>query len=210
MRIRTIFIVRKVIFSMIWLAPYISMIIGLYAFNSAWLAFILYHLSIIFFVRKEKLSPLIKGWDWKIGIGAIVFGLLGGIILYLLAPSAGVDSFMLSPILDRLGLQGFWWLLFVIYHFTVNPWFEEIFWRQKLGKSSKRLVKNDFFFAGYHVLVLALFLQWMWILLAFVILLTAAWLWRQLARRYEGLILPVLSHMAADASIMIVVYLLAR
>ena len=59
------------------------------------------------------------------------------------------------------------------------------------------------------MLVLFLFLEWYWVLLAFVILITTAWLWRQLARKYNGLLIPMLSHMAGDASIMIIVYLLA-
>jgi membrane protease YdiL (CAAX protease family) len=192
---------------MLWIYPYISMIIGLYIFKSAWLAFILYHLFILFSIREEKsFKILIKGWDNKIGFGAIIFGLLGGIVLYLLAPYAEINSEVLQPALKDLGLYGIWWLLFVIYHFLVNPWFEEIFWRKKLGNNSTKLVTNDFLFAGYHVLVLALLLEWLWILVAFIILVIAAWLWRQLATRYKGLLLPVLSHMAADASIMLIVY----
>ena len=69
---------------------------------------------------------------------------------------------------------------------------------------------NDFLFAGYHLLVLVLFLEWIWILPALGVLLAAGWFWRQLRRRQGGLLLPVVSHMAADGGIMGVVYLLSR
>jgi membrane protease YdiL (CAAX protease family) len=196
------------------LIPYLAMILGLHVFHNAWIAFALYHglilLSMLSVRDRGSWKELRQGWHGKIGGGAVVFGLTGGVVLTVLAPWAGIDKTMIAPILSRLGLHGIWWPLFVFYHALVNPWFEEVFWRGKLGSKNKWPVLNDFLFAGYHLLVLVLFLDWMWMLLAFGILTLAGWLWRQLKRHCGGLLLPVVSHAAADASIMAAVYWINR
>lgn len=201
-------------FSPLALIPYLAMILGLHIFQSAWMAFAVYHGLILVFLlgKKDKglWKELLQGWDGKLGLGAVVFGLGGGVVLYVLSPMAGINKPMTQPILSLLGLQGKWWLLFVFYHSLVNPWFEEILWRGKLGNKSARPILNDFLFAGYHLLVLVLFLDWIWMVLAMVLLSLAGWLWRQMRRRHNGLLLPVISHMAADTSIMAVVYFISH
>lgn len=196
------------------LIPYLAMVVGLHVFHSAWLAFAIYH-GLILAVMLNKADrvhwqDLLRGWDWKLGGGAIVFGLGGGVLMYLLAPMAGIGKSMIEPALAKLGLNGVSWLIFVFYHSLVNPWFEEVLWRGKLGSPNLKPVLNDFLFAGYHALVLVLFLEWIWIALAFVVLTVAGWLWRQLKRERKGLLVPVISHLSADASIMFVVYILGR
>jgi membrane protease YdiL (CAAX protease family) len=194
------------------LVPYVAMVIGLYIFKSGWIAFILYHLLILgFLIYSKKLSSwknMFKGFNLGFAFGAILFGLMGGIILYFLSPYAGVES-KLTPVLTSLGLTGGIWMAFVIYHFLINSWFEEFFWRDYLGSDKKGFVFSDFVFAGYHLLVLALFLSWPWWILSFAILSFAAWFWRHLRRKYNGLLMPILSHIAADASIMLVAYFIS-
>jgi membrane protease YdiL (CAAX protease family) len=194
------------------LVPYVAMIIGLYIFKSGWIAFILYHLLILgFLIYSKKLSSwknMFKGFNLIFAIGSILFGLLGGLILYFLSPYASVES-KISIVLASIGLTGSIWLGFVVYHFLINPWFEEFFWRDYLGSDKKGFVLTDFVFAGYHLLVLALFLSWQWLVLSFAILSFAAWFWRYLRRKHKGLLMPILSHIAADASIMIVAYVLS-
>jgi len=196
------------------LIPYLAMVLGLYALESAWASFVIYHGLVLAVLLGQKDRPhwrsLRAGWDPGLGLGAILFGLTGGVTLYLLAPLAKVDAALLAPALDRLGLHGTSWFFFVVYHALVNPWFEEVFWRGKLGDESSRPVFTDALFAGYHVLVLVLFLDWPWVVLSFVILTAAGWLWRQLRARCRGLLVPVISHMAADASIMAVAFVLSR
>jgi hypothetical protein len=41
---------------------------------------------------------------------------------------------------------------------------------------------------------------------AVIILTSAGWLWRQIAREDDGLLAAVLGHMAADFSILMVIY----
>jgi membrane protease YdiL (CAAX protease family) len=193
------------------LIPYVAMVIGLHLLGSAWISFLIYHGLVLCTVWRDAdlRYDLLRGWHPIVGLGAVAFGITGGAMVYFLAPYAGINATLINPAIAKLGLAGTGWLLFVIYHMLVNPWFEEIFWRGKLGNDSLKPVPGDFLFAGYHLLVVMFFLEWIWIVLSFAVLVAAAWLWRQLRRRYGGLMLPVLSHMAADGSIMAVVYLLS-
>ncbi|MDX2472595.1 MAG: CPBP family glutamic-type intramembrane protease [Candidatus Krumholzibacteria bacterium] len=193
------------------LIPYVAMLIGLHLLGSAWISFLIYHGLVLVAVWRETglRRDLLRGWHKLVGLGAIGFGVGGGVLIYTLAPYAGINADLINPAIGKLGLAGTGWLLFVIYHTLVNPWFEEILWRGKLGHDGLKPVWGDVLFAGYHVLVLMLFLEWLWILLAFVVLVAAGWFWRQLRRRHEGLLLPVISHLAADGSIMAVVYMLS-
>lgn len=193
------------------LIPYVAMIVGLHLLGSAWISFLIYHGLVLLAVWRdvELRRDLVRGWHTGVGVAAVAFGVAGGVMLLVLAPYAGVDAALINPGLAKLGLTGTGWLVFVLYHALVNPWFEEILWRGKLGRDSQRPVPEDLLFAGYHVLVLLLFLDGAWIALAVVALTVAGWFWRQLRRRFGGLLLPVLSHLAADGSIMSVVYLLS-
>ena len=193
------------------LIPYLAMVIGLHLLGSAWISFLIYHglVAVAVWRAPDLRRELLRGWDNVVGLGAAGFGIGGGVLIFVVAPYAGINADLINPAIAKLGLGGTGWLLFVIYHTLVNPWFEEILWRGKLGSDSLKPVWGDVLFAGYHVLVLMLFLEWLWIVLAFFILIAAGWLWRQLRRRHEGLLLPVISHLAADGSIMFVVYMLS-
>ena len=200
---------RTLIFA--FFVPYIAMIIGLYFFHNAWIAFILYHfliLIIMVYTRNlQHLKSLFKGGNALIIFLAVLFGIGGGALIYFLNPIIGLEKYAPS-VLTSLGLSGTSWLIFVFYHGFVSTLFEESYWRGFLGSKKKGVVWSDIMFAAYHILVLILFLAWYWSLLSFIILLLAAWFWRQLARRYKGLLIPMLSHMAADVSIIFTVYLL--
>jgi hypothetical protein len=205
---------EKISFSPLPFIAYLAMVVGLYVLKSAWISFAIYHgliLCVFLFAgNRAWWKKLIEGWSPGVGLGSMMFGITGGIILYFLAPWAGIDKAMLEAGLAKLGLQGAPLLLFTIYHALVNPWFEEILWRGKLGSDSRRLVLNDFLFSGYHLLVLVLFMDWWWMFPAFGILTVSGWFWRQIKRHQKGLVVPVLSHLAADASIMLVVLNLLR
>jgi hypothetical protein len=64
------------------------------------------------------------------------------------------------------------------------------------------------FFGGYHVLVLAYFIPWSWGLLVAALLVLVAWVWRTVATRLGGLLIPALTHLAADASVILSVHAL--
>jgi hypothetical protein len=71
-------------------------------------------------------------------------------------------------------------------------------------------VVADVAFAGYHVLVLCMFIKLPWALVSFGVLLFAAWSWRQLAARYSGLGVAIASHAVADLSVIAVAEYLIR
>ncbi len=110
----------------------------------------------------------------------------------------------------RLGLQGNSLLIFCIYYSISTPLLEEAYWRGILASTSKRLAWPDIFFAGYHILVLALFAKPVFVIVSFLILLITAWVWRLIAIKLKGLLLPILTHLSADVSIIIAIYILIR
>ena len=69
---------------------------------------------------------------------------------------------------------------------------------------------TDLAFAGYHILVLAWFIKLPWLIIAFVVLTIAAYIWRYMAFKLKGLAIPLLSHIIADISIIAVIYVLIQ
>ena len=69
---------------------------------------------------------------------------------------------------------------------------------------------TDLAFAGYHILVLAWFIKVPWLVIAFIVLTVAAYIWRYIASKLEGLAVPLLSHIVADVSIIAVTCVLIR
>ena len=117
------------------------------------------------------------------------------------------DNF--STQIAALGLNASNWQGFIIYCALVNPFVEEYFWRGYLGNKTKSLHTSDFLFAGFHALVLINKVQVGSIVFGLCMLVLAGWFWRQIAREDEGLLAPVLGHMAADLTILVTVYKMA-
>lgn len=190
--------------------PFIAILIGLYEFESAWLAVILYHAGIIFYIVKYKqnLDTLLRGWNSLFGISLISAGALSGIALYLLWPFVHLQEFNFSANLAAFGLSGYSWHLFFVYSILVHPVLEELLWRGVLVGNNKYPSWYDVWFATYHILVLVRFVKIPWLILFFVILAFMAGLWRYLALKYKGLIIPYTSHLVAYASIFSAVYMI--
>ena len=194
--------------------PYVAIIAGVYLLNSAWAAITLYHLGIIVVLSITgswglgQLPHSTADYLWLVVV--VAGSCLGGLIVYFLWELIKPASLQLGSELAGLALTGIPWLLFMGYYFTVNPVLEELFWRGYLGQKSSGLTWNDVWFSGYHILVTVNFARWPWVVASFLVLAGAGWFWRQLARQTPGLLLPILSHAAADASIILAVFLLAR
>ena len=193
--------------------PYIAILVGLCGFRNGWLAFAIYHLGIVLVIsvgRRWGLArELARGWKWWLALTGMVFGALGCVFILLFLPHLGLAPGLAGK-LAGLGLSGFSWTLFVAYHALVNPWLEELYWRGLLGSKAWHPVVEDFAFAGYHILVLAFFVAWPWLMVAFVALAVAGWAWRGMARRSGGLLVPALSHLVADASVMALAWVVSR
>ena len=192
------------------LLPYVAVFVGLYILNSAWAALLMYHIGIVLLVAYDRrisswkrLCLGIKPWPL---CSAVVFCLLSGPLIFglwkFMALEAAVDP---GVILARYGLNDSSWVCFMLYFVVVNPVLEELFWRDYLGADPSRFSLVDLAFAGYHVLVLCLFIKWPWVFLGFCILAITGCLWRRFSIEQQGLAVPWISHTAADASIMIAV-----
>lgn len=180
--------------------------------ESAWAAMGLYHFGIALFVfsgdRGRLLKHVGRGWHWGLAVAGVVMSALIVPIFLLFWGYMRLENATMNSVVTRFGLQGTLWFVFMIYFSTVQPLLEELYWRGYLGGSRSVFCWPDFAFAGYHILVLAWFIKWPWLLLAFVMLIGAAWVWRNMASRLEGLAVPLLSHVVADVSIITVVYFL--
>jgi hypothetical protein len=195
-----------------WLAPvlpYLAVWAGLFLFKSTWFTLIGFHIAILLTLAVVRpslpITILFKSQSLKwIFISMFVCG-TSGIGLYFLWDVFGVVP-DLSVRLRSIWLNPSSWFAFIAYFSLVNPWVEEYFWRGVLGSDIKKLHVMDAVFAGYHVLVLWGRVHPLSILFAVIILTSAGWLWRQFSREDGGLLAAVLGHMAADFSILLVIY----
>lgn len=130
---------------------------------------------------------------------------LGGFSLYLLWDALGIAADLSAKIL-ALGLDDKLRFGFVVYFSLINPFMEEYFWRGALGSSSKSFYIGDLVYAGFHALILWDKAHILSIVLAISVLTFIGWFWRQVYRRDGSLLAPALGHMAADFSILFVVF----
>ena len=195
-----------------WVAPllaYLAVGIGLFIFHSAWGALLGFHAAIIVSLIMAKPDIPLKILLTSKNIKWILLNVLlcgsSGITLYLLWDKFGFANDFPAQI-TSLGLNESNWIPFIAYFAFVNPFVEEYFWRGWLGSKTKSLHISDYLYAGFHVLTLVNKVQPGSIIFALGILIFAGWLWRQVYREDGGLLAPVLGHMAADFTILVVVY----
>ena len=191
--------------------PYLAVGIGLFAFRSAWVAIITYHLgmAIVIFLSKPivPFRQVIRSATFYPLILSVAVGASGGVLLYRLWPLLSVPP-DINTYLRSIGLTAAVWPYFVAYYVLINPGFEEYYWRGYLGSSVKHPVLNDFLFAGYHLIVLAGNVSALWLVVIFMVLCGAAWFWRQISRITGGLLAAILSHMAADIAVILSIFFL--
>ena len=194
------------------LLPYLAVAIGLFWIQNAFWALIGFHIAIILSLLLARSSFPIKLLFKSKNIRWAVLNILlcgsSGLSLYFLWSYFGVMD-NLSGQMEALGLTSSTWPVFITYFALVNPFIEEYFWRGYLGSPTRGLFASDFLYAGFHALVLMNKVQTGAILYSLTLLVLAGWFWRQLARADEGLLAPVLGHMAADFTILMAVYRMA-
>jgi membrane protease YdiL (CAAX protease family) len=194
--------------------PYAAVFIGLYVLRNAWAAILLYHAGMLILLRLGGHGSLLRavrqGWSAPAAVVAGIVCAAGSVLLALLWGTISRERMDLAEALTSLRLSGLSWWVFAAYYVTVHPLLEEIFWRGYLPGSHRSPAVFDVAFAGYHVLVLCLFIKLPWVLASFGVLWFASWSWRQLTARYSGLGVAIASHAAADLSIIAVVEYLIR
>ncbi len=187
--------------------PYGAVLIGLHLLSNAWTAMLLYHAGMAAVITatrswtrpRSAATPACRRAAWStIGPAA-----LAGPSLLLIMPLMDVENLELRTFLEGLGLSGTAWILFILHFSLINPVLEEFFWRGYLGSPARGITASDVLFAGYHVLVLIKLLPLGWAVAATAALIVAAWTWRQSMRPCEGTLTPILSHAAADISVIV-------
>jgi membrane protease YdiL (CAAX protease family) len=199
-----------------WFAPafpYLAVWAGLYYFKNAWIALIGFHLAIILVLltarSKVPIDILFKTRHFTWTRRSIFICAAIGAAIYYFHPYLGIAADL--PLqLKSLGLDSSTWPAFIAYFTLANPFIEEYFWRAYLGSDTRGLTFSDLTYAGYHGLVLLGKVHPLMNLISLLTLIFTGWLWRQICRQDEGLLVPVLGHMAGDFTILLSVYLISR
>jgi hypothetical protein len=192
------------------LVPYVTIGIGLLVFRNAWIAASAHHLSmglILLLARRRHRLGRFRIGSVRILLIAMAVGAAGGPLLYLLWPVLSVPL-DIGRYVQEIGLTPAAWPYFIAYFVLVNGLIEEYYWRDYLGSDARLPTANDFLFSGYHAVVLAGKVGAIWLLAIFAVLALAGWFWRQLKAWSGDMATPVLSHVAADASVMVAIYLM--
>lgn len=188
---------------------YLAVGLGLFVFHSAWGALVGFHAAIVLSLLLARpqlpVSILLKNTHPKWLLLSLLLCGSSGITLYFTWDQFDVAPDIASQI-EALGLTSSTWIPFIAYFAMVNPFMEEYFWRGYLGSRTKSLHISDVLYSGFHGLILIGKVQSGSIFFALSLLVLAGWFWRQLYREEEGLLAPVLGHMAADFTILLAVY----
>jgi hypothetical protein len=187
--------------------PYAAVVAGLVAARSAWAAILLYHAGIVVLLAasgpRKKIRRVAGGWRTVAALTGAGAGGGAGVLLYVLWPYIAATGAGLETRLVDFGLGGRSWVVFAVYYATVHPVLEELHWRAGDTGTTRWPSGRDAAFAGYHAVVLPYFIAPFWVAVAFGVLLATAWIWRAAARRFDGLAVPLLSHIVADTGIVI-------
>jgi hypothetical protein len=189
--------------------PYITIGPGLLVFHNAWAAILAYHLGMtaIILLSGEPICwrNFLRSTRRVIPLVTTLAGAAGGLILFVLWPYLAIPS-DINSYLGQIGLTQATWPFFLVYFIMANSWIEEYYWRWFLSDESKYPVLNDLFFSGYHIMVLAGKVGLIWLIIVFAVLVLAAWCWRQSNRICGGLLPSTASHLAADITIILVIF----
>jgi hypothetical protein len=181
----------------------VATLFGVWVLQMPLVAVGIYHTGICFlmFRNRSVLSRTLKGFQWKPALFLSGFCLLVWPTLIFLWPQVALSEINLADQLQAWGFTGPMVYVFIFYSITIHPILEETFWRGLMPDH----VVSDILFAGFHVLVMMLFLPWIWIAFGFTALTLAGFLWRKTEQHISGLAVPILSHALADLGIVLAV-----
>jgi len=194
-------------------AVYLWVALGLFAFKSAWLTMLVYHVALCGggWLMLRPLRPI--RFELKHAAPAILT-LIGGFALTWLAmeyllpllPPSALPAVTTRP-LHALGLNARSYLPIAVYFGLANPLAEEALWRGRIlpqladARSTAPNLLHALIFAGYHVMPLTLMFTPLWLPAAIVFL--GGLIFGALALRTRGLLLPWALHAGVNAYLLI-------
>ena len=187
------------------LAPYIGIGAGLLWLHSAWAGILIYHAQMLAW-NWRRFPELARGWSVPALLLVVLPALAVGPGVWFLLPIALRDPGALDVWLGANGLTGASFALMVPYFALVNAAIEEVHWSGLRGADARGWI-GHLAFTGYHGLVLWPAIRPGWVFATLALLLFASFVWDQTGRRARGLLIPTLSHLIADAGIVVVAYL---
>ena len=180
------------------LAPYIAAGIFWCVFENGWLTILVYHAQILLWNR-NSFSGTQKPRFCQNLFMALPAALAGPLLYFLLPYITRAD---LALWLEQYHLSGISFMIMIPYFGLVHPLLEQIHWTPLREDNPIAHIM----FAGYHILVLQSLLTIPWLILCFVLLVTASYAWRYMDKTGEPAVSKV-SHIAADLGIIIAVWL---
>jgi CAAX protease family protein len=195
------------------LVPFIAVVIGLYVFENAWATMLGYHfLAIIVLIIERqgfRRKTLFTGGNLVVVTITFLLAATSGLALYFSARIMNTPN-NLGVILERHGLTRGTWPYFILYYSFINPIIEEYYWRGYFGSDKQGITISDICYAGYHPLVFMKFIAWPWAILEFIILISVAFTWRMIIKKYKGLLIPISMHISADITIILAIFFIAN
>jgi hypothetical protein len=188
-----------------FVAPHLAVLFFWCWRHDAWGCILAYHAQILFWSRHDA-GRLLQGWNarrfWIVAAPAA----LAGPLAYFLLP-----HLVRQPLVAWLaahGLSGIAWMLLVPYFGLVHPVLEELHWGPLRARPGTAAAAH-LLFASYHALVLVSLLHLPGVVLCCVLLAAASVVWGRLTTAAQGgLLLPSLSHLLADSSLVVAAALL--
>lgn len=194
----------------LWMAaPYLAMGLGLLVVKNAWVALAAFHGSMIaaLVLHRARWNPRAL---WKGGrllhlpLIALSVLLFGAWLSSFARQHAGYGA-ELRELLAGVGLSGTGLTVFAVYLCLVNPLLEEAFWRGLFLSPHRRLALSDLAYGCFHFFVLLPFMYASYAAAGALFLAAMGYVWRQVARRSEGLALPVAWHALGDLAIVLTI-----
>lgn len=195
-------------------SPYLAVFAGLYHFRSAWIALGIYYAGITAAILlnqpRRLLRQAFRGFRirWAFDSALLCFCVCPLILLRW--PHTKLPEVNLVGLLETYGLEHLSGILFAVFALLVNPLLEELFWRGLFILNPRRPAFADIFFAGFHFFILILAIELPHAVLGTIVLAGFSWAMRAIRARLGGLAVPVGAHLAADAGIVLAIFLILR
>ena len=206
-------------------APWLCVGLGLYGAANIWAAFLFYHWFLLFplcfFYRRLWLGHIKapRGRHLVLVIPCSVVASGAAWLVYRFWGVYVLDSVRVMDLLYRLGYDQRLLLALGLYFITVNPAFEELYWRGSVQNLMIKVLKDRpgtailitaLAFGAWHYLVLRLLLNPGYAEFACAVIVLAGYLLGLLYQRTGSLTLSLLIHsLVLDLPLIVVLFLLS-